>query len=171
MVFGERGAKHVAIGFLLSGHSCCHAARARSLARAFSFSPPTTPLELNSHVVAATFHFIVLESSHFRLSLVTLGACSAKEFSRPPAQLAGSLLFPGRARKRLRALPTLYLRRLELFIIGLYCRSPTSHDATTKMKWTWMGKPSLFYHSTDCPSLATGRKFWSEHAKRCPFRT
>ena len=44
-----------------------------------------------------------------------MGACSAKEFSRPPAQLAGSLLFPGRARKRLRALPTLYIRCLDLF--------------------------------------------------------
>ena len=58
-----------------------------------------------------------------------MGACSAKEFSRPPTQLAGSLLFPGRARKRLRALPTLHLL-LKLFIIVLYCRS-TTHGVTT----------------------------------------
>ena len=82
------------------------------LARPFSFYPPTTPLELNSHVVHSDAPFHSLELSHFQHSLVTLGACIAKEFSRPPAQLAGSLMRLGRAGKRLRALPTLYVLRL-----------------------------------------------------------
>ena len=89
-VRGWWGAKHVAIG----SSPATAAATPPLFACSFSFSPPAAPLELNSHVVYGDASLHSLKPLHFRLSLVTLGVCSAKQFSRPSAQLAGSLVCP-----------------------------------------------------------------------------
>jgi hypothetical protein len=130
--------EHVAIVFLPPRHRPTAASRPRSVAHSFCFYPPSTPIELSkpirkpTEIQFTTSHRrLVTNPSNLgtkrplqpqqprttysrrfhtcRHSLVTLGACSATEFSRPPAQLAG-FLCPGRARKRTlgsSALPTL----------------------------------------------------------------
>jgi hypothetical protein len=50
-----------------------------------------------------------------RHSLVMLGACSATEFSRPPAQLAGSLPVSRPSQKAPGALPTLYIHHSRFY--------------------------------------------------------
>ena len=102
------------------GHSICSgpaAARSRSIAHSFSFPPPTTSTELTKSSLSDDCstpsqsqrvlpHTVVTYITH-KHSLVTLGTCSATEFSRPPAQQAGSHPVSRPGQKAPSAFPTL----------------------------------------------------------------
>jgi hypothetical protein len=115
---GAQSTCHQLFSSPASRHSCCHAALlARSL---LFFSPHTAPLELKAHLGYNDAPFHSIEPSHFWHSLVTPGACSAKEFSRPPAQLAAPSCVPAEPESAY-ALCPLCTYIVKNFIRTLYC--------------------------------------------------